>query len=105
MNCPVNVERIELAASSWPGVLADPLPYNGTDFRIGYREIGHVHGKETVDIPFPKRVRDDLVASGRAQPHHTLKTSGWVSVALRSNADVEQALELLRMSYELAIRN
>ena len=66
------------------------------------REVGHVHGDSLVDIPFPKKVRNELVTAGRAEPHHILPESGWVSIYLRQAADVGRAIELLRLSFEIA---
>lgn len=94
--------RIENAVAAWPGTSAHPHRFGGTEFRIGKREIGHVHGDFLVDIPFPKRLRDELVAAGRCQPHHVLPASGWVSAYVREDADVDNAIDLLRMSFELA---
>lgn len=89
---------------SWDGVTAHPHRFGGTEFRLGTREIGHVHGDHLLDIPFPKKVRDELVATGRAQPHHVLPESGWISFYLRQEPDVEAAIELLRRSFEIALR-
>jgi hypothetical protein len=55
-----------------------------------------------VDIPFPKAIRDELVAAGRAEAHHILPQSGWVSIYLRDPADLERAIELLHCSFEIA---
>jgi len=55
-----------------------------------------------VDIPFPKEVRNELVTAGRAEPHHILPESGWVSIYLRQASDVDRAIELLRSSFEIA---
>jgi hypothetical protein len=74
------------------------------EYVLGKREIGHIHGDGLVDIPFPKKVRDEIVAAGRAQPHHVLPETGWVSFYLRQEPDVEQASALLRESYEIAIK-
>lgn len=68
----------------------------------GTREIGHIHGDYMVDIPFPKKMRDEIVAAGRAQPHHILPETGWVSFYLRQDNDVEQAIALLHESYQIA---
>jgi predicted DNA-binding protein (MmcQ/YjbR family) len=57
-----------------------------------------------VDIPFPKKVRDGIVSAGRAQPHHILPESGWASFYIRQEHDVEEAITLLRESYEIAIK-
>ena len=95
-------KRILHAVRAWPDVEAGPHRFGGTEFRLGTREIGHVHGDHLVDIPFPKRVRDEVVAAGEAEPHHLLSESGWVSCYLRTSEDVERAIALLRQSYDLA---
>jgi hypothetical protein len=46
------------------------------------------------------KVREQLVASGKAQPHHILPASGWVSVPIRGAQDVETVVELFRLNYE-----
>ena len=95
-------KRIETALQTCSGIEANPHRYGGTEYRLGRREIGHVHGDHLVDIPFPKKVRDELVACGRAEPHHILPQSGWVSVFIRQANDVERAIELLKYSFEIA---
>jgi hypothetical protein len=55
-----------------------------------------------VDIPFPKKIRNELVMAGRAELHHILPESGWVTIYLRQAADVDRAIELLRLSFEIA---
>jgi hypothetical protein len=96
--------RISEAVTSWPGVTSEPHRFGGVEYVIGKREIGHIHGDHLVDIPFPKKVREEIVAAGRAQPHHVLPESGWISFYLRQETDVEQAIALLRESYEIAIK-
>lgn len=97
-------ETITKGVTAWPGVTARPHRFGGVEYAIGQREIGHIHGDALVDIPFPKRVRDQLVAGGRAEPHHILPETGWVSFYLRQESDVEQALALLKESYEIAMK-
>ena len=94
--------KIENVLADWPGIEAQPHRYGGKEYRLGRREIGHVHGDSLVDIPFPKKVRDELVAAGRAEAHHILPRSGWVSFYMKQPADVERAIELLKYSYDLA---
>jgi len=86
--------------SGWPGVTAAPHRFGGTELRVGRRELGHVHGNRLADLPFPLLVRNDLVAEGRAEPHHIYPESGWVSVPIRHDADVARVVELFRMNYE-----
>jgi hypothetical protein len=95
-------ERIDAAVQRWPGISSGPHRFGGTEYTLGRREIGHVHGDSLVDIPFPKNIRDQLVADGRAEPHHILPQSGWVSIYLRRASDVDRAIELLKFSFEIA---
>ena len=93
---------ITKAVKGWMGVTVQPHRFGGVEYVIGRREIGHIHGDQMVDIPFPKKVRDEIVVAGRAQPHHILPDTGWVSFYLRQEDDVEKAITLLHESYEIA---
>lgn len=96
-------QKIYEAVKRWEEIKDAPHRFGGTEFRVGRREVGHVHGDSLVDIPFPLYVRDEVVKSGEAEPHHILPKSGWVSVFLRKPNDVERAIRLLRRSYEIAL--
>ena len=48
------------------------------------------------------RVREELVAQGRAMPHHILPQSGWVSYPIRDASAIPGALDLFRLAYERA---
>src|SRR5581483_9658978 len=97
MSSPSETIRAEVAR--WPVTSEAPHPFGGVEFNLGKREIGHLHGDRLLDVPFPRRLRDALVADGRAEPHHVLPQSGWVSFRIRSPADSEAAVALLRLSY------
>ena len=86
--------------SGWPGVTTGRHRYGGTEFRFGRRELGHLHGDRLADLPFPLLVRNDLVTSGRAEPHHIHPESGWVSYFIRDSADVERVIALFRLNYD-----
>ena len=87
---------------SWDGVTTHAHRFGGIEFRLGRREIGHLHGERWADLPFQKGIRDMLVETGRAQPHHVLPETGWVSRQIRSEEDVAEVIELFRLSYERA---
>lgn len=89
---------------SWEGVSITPHRFGGVEYRLGTRELGHIHGDYLVDIPFPKKVRDEIVGAGLAEPHHILPETGWISFYLREEEDVQKAIALLRRSYEIALR-
>jgi Family of unknown function (DUF5519) len=95
-------EKIDAALQGWSGITSQAHRFGGTEYCLGRREIGHVHGDSLVDIPFPKTVRDELVTGGRAELHHILPDSGWVSIYLMQVSDVDTAIELMRLSFEIA---
>lgn len=94
---------LDREVASWPGVTAAPHRFGGIEYRVGRREIGHRHGDSLVDIPFPLKVKDTLVSSGRASRHHVHPDSGWISVYIKDETQVNNAIELLRMSYNIAL--
>jgi hypothetical protein len=93
-------ERIVREVTAWPGITTDTGEYGETDFLLRGRSIGHVHGGHMADIPFPRRVRDELVAAGRTGPHHVLPDSGWTTLYIRDDADAQTAIDLLRINYD-----
>lgn len=97
-------EQIVDILLTWEGIESHPHRFGGMEFRIGKREIGHIHGDSLVDIPFPKKVRDKIVAAGEAEPHHILPETGWVSFYLKEEGDVEKAIDLLQRSYQIALK-
>jgi luciferase-like monooxygenase len=89
--------------SSWEGVEMGPGRFGAVQFRLGKRELGHLHGDYLADIPFPRALRDRLVAEGKVVPHRPLPDSGWASRHIRSEEDVQAVIELLRMQYDRAM--
>ena len=92
--------QIQAAVSSWPEVERLPHRFGGEEFRVRNHELGHLHGNRLADLPFPRRVRDELVAQGRASAHHVLPESGWISFYIEQQDDVERAIAMFRLNYE-----
>jgi hypothetical protein len=93
-------EAIERELLSWPDVTAGPHRFGGREFRVGRGELGHLHGSHVADLPFPRALRDELVASGKVSPHHHVPDSGWISFYLHGEEDIPFALALFRRNYE-----
>ncbi len=93
-------EIIERELLGWPNVTVRPHRFGGREFRVGRRELGHIHGDYLADLPFTRAIRDELVARGTVTRHHHLPDSGWVSFHLQSEADIPTALALFRRNYE-----
>ncbi len=89
---------------SWEGVSTSPHRFGGVEYLLGTRELGHIHGDYLVDIPFPKKVRDEIVSAKLAEPHHILPETGWISFYLQEEGDIQKAIELLHRSYEIAVK-
>ncbi len=94
--------RIAREVGSWEGVESGPHRFGGVEFRLGKRELGHLHGSRLADLPFPRRIRDMLVETGRALPHHVMPDSGWVSRPIAGEEDLAEVIELFRLGYERA---
>ena len=96
---------IESEVSHWPGVTAGEHRFGGREFRVNGREIGHLHGDRLADILFPVRIRQELVAAGKASPHHVLPDTGWVSYYIHGEQDVPAVIDLFRLGYERLTRS
>lgn len=93
-------EQVKAALMRWPGVSSLPHRFGGIEFRVGGKEMGHMHGSRLADFPFPMSVRDRLVKEGKVQPHHVLPKSGWVSYWINDESDINPLIELFQMQYE-----
>jgi len=88
-------DRIEREVGSWEGVTTHEHRFGGVEFRLGKRELGHLH-ESWADLPFTSRIREMLVGTGRAT-QHKFGVKGWVSRDLD-----DEVIELFRLSYERA---
>lgn len=93
-------DRLAALVRQWDGVTVSTHRYGGVEFRVDRREIGHVHPGGIADLPFPMRLRRALVSAGRAEAHHTLPNTGWVSMRLRTEHDIPGVVELFRLNYD-----
>lgn len=97
-------EQIRAELLTWEGMTTRPGRFGAVAFYVGPREVGHLHGSDHADLPFPLRVRNELVESGRAIPHAFLPQTGWTTYPLRGDQAVQGALELFRLNYDLITR-
>jgi len=94
--------EIEREVLGWPGVTTGDTGRGGLQFSYGRVELGHLHGSSFADLPFPKKIRNELIAQGRASVHPPLPDSGWVRRRMDGPDDAEAVIELFRMNYERA---
>jgi hypothetical protein len=89
------------AVASWPGIVVDDGEVGELSFKLGRREIGHLHGDHAAHFSFPKPVWQQLHAEGRIVHHPVFP--GKVGPAARrivDAADVRDVIELLRINYD-----
>jgi len=99
MNDPITAQ-IHDEVSAWDGVSVEPHRFGGIEFRVGRRELGHLHGASLADLPFPMAMREELIAAARVEPHHVLPNTGWVSRRIRTVRDAQDVIELFRLNYD-----
>src|SRR3954468_629533 len=103
----VAVDALVGEVATWEGVeLATEPRFGGPMFQLGRRQLGHLHDAGErgafADIPLPRAVRDELIEAGRAQPHSAMPDSGWLTVPVRTAADLTGAVEVFRIAYDRA---
>src|SRR5438067_10145390 len=97
-------ERITDEVTSWPGVEAGPGRRGEFAFRLGRREIGHLHGDHAAHFSFPKGVWADLMEQGRIVPHPVFPDSeGPAARRIEDEADVRDVIALLRLNYDRVV--
>jgi len=97
-------ERITDEVTSWPGVEAGPGPRGEFSFRLGRREIGHLHGDHAAHFFFPKKVWTELRAERRIVDHPVFPgRQGPAARRIESHEDVHDVIELMRLNYERAL--
>jgi hypothetical protein len=96
-----NSDAIAETVGAWPGVEVDDGEIGELSFKLGRREIGHLHGDHAAHFSFPKQVWGELRAEGRIEPHPVFPDkTGPASRRIESAADVRDVIELFRINYE-----
>jgi hypothetical protein len=97
-------ERITEEVTSWPGVTAGPGRRGEFAFRVGGREIGHLHGDHVAHLGFPKHLWKRLFDEGRIGYHPVFPDrAGFGARRIETEADVEDVIALMRINYERVI--
>ena len=93
------VEQIRQQIAAWPEVRTEAYRGGMIFFHVGRREIGHLHGNRLADLPFPVRIREQLVAAGKVDLHYLHPKSGWTTYHIRGEEDIAPIIELFRLNY------
>ena len=94
-------QQITEEVASWPGVEAGPGRRGEFSFKLGAREIGHLHGDYAAHFMFPKELGAELKAAGRVVDHPVFPGKpGPGARRIDDQADVEDVIELMRLNYD-----
>lgn len=86
---------------SWPGVEYGPGSRGEFGFRVGGRELGHLHGDVAAHFSFPKKLGEKLRDEGRIVDHPVFPGKpGFGARRIATEADVADVIELMRLNYE-----
>lgn len=97
-------ETIATEVLSWPGVEAGPGRRGEYAFKVGKREIGHLHGDHAAHFFFPKEPWRELRLQGRIEPHPVFPgKEGPASRRIQSDGDVRDVIALMRINYDRAL--
>jgi hypothetical protein len=100
---PSASERITAAVTSWPGVEAGTGRRGEYGFRLGRKELGHLHGDRVFHAGFPKAVWHELHDAGRVDYHPVFPGKpGFAARAIEDQDDVEDVIAMIRLNYDRA---
>jgi hypothetical protein len=101
---PTPSAQIAEAVAAWPEVETMRGRKGELAFRVGRRELGHLHGDHTVHLAFPKDVWVELREQNRIAEHPVFPGRAGPAVRqIEDDADVRDVIELLRLNYDRII--
>jgi len=97
-------EQITDEVTAWPGVEAGAGRRGEFAFKVGGREIGHLHGDHAAHFFFPKQVWADLFEQGRVVHHPVFPGKpGPAARRIEDDADIRDVIRLLRLNYDRVV--
>jgi hypothetical protein len=93
-------EQITEAVAAWPGVETASGRRGEFAFKVGRRELGHLHGDRAAHFAFPKDVWFELKRQNRIIDHPVFPgKAGPAARRIEDDADVLDVIELMRLNY------
>jgi hypothetical protein len=94
-------QRITQEVTSWPGVESGMGRRGEFGFRVGRREIGHLHGDRAAHFMFSKELGAQLKAEGRVVDHPVFPgKTGPGARRIETGEDVDDVIAMMRLNYE-----
>jgi hypothetical protein len=96
--------QITEEVTSWPGVTSGPGRRGEFAFKVGAREIGHLHGDHAAHFGFPVELFERLFAEGRVVHHPVFPDkAGPAARRIAGEDDVRDVIALLRLNYDRVV--
>ena len=97
-------ERITEEVTSWPGVTAGPGRRGEFAFKVGGRELGHLHGDHVAHFGFPEGGLARALRAGADRLSPGLPRQARLRRArIESEDDVHDVIALLRLNYDRVV--
>jgi luciferase-like monooxygenase len=101
MRSPTASEQITAEVTAWPGVEAGPGRRGEFAFKVGHKEIGHLHSDHAAHFFFSKELWAELAEQGRITEHPVFPGRiGPAARRIEDDADVRDVIALMRLNYE-----
>ncbi|MET0207075.1 MAG: luciferase family protein [Thermoleophilaceae bacterium] len=101
---PSASRQITDEVTSWPGVSAGHGRRGEFSFKVGPREIGHLHGDHAAHLAFPKHVWQELYDEGRIDYHPVFPGKpGHASRRIENEGDVGDVITMIRLNYDRVV--
>ena len=92
---------IDEEVTTWPGIEAVTGSRGEHSFRLGKREVGHLHGSRVAHFGFPKDVWHELFDAGRIGYHPVFPGKpGFGARAIESDGDIDDVIAMMRLNYD-----
>lgn len=94
-------QRISAEVMGWPGVESGIGSRGELAFRVGRREIGHLHGDHAAHFLFPKDVWLELRWDGWIEEHPVFPgRTGPAARRITGERDVREVVAMMRRNYD-----
>src|SRR2546421_5283930 len=94
-------ERITEEVTSWPGITSGPGRRGEFAFKVGGREIGHLHGDHAAHFGFPKEQWRELFEQRQIEYHPVFPgREGFGARRIETENDVRDVIAMMRLNYD-----
>ena len=97
-------EQITEEVTSWDDVTAGLGSRGEWSFKLGRKELGHLHGDRVLHLAFPKAIWHELYEAGRIDYHPVFPgRPGFAARPIEGDDDVDDVIAMIRLNYDRAV--